>query len=375
VTKPLDQRAILGPNRLKLGIFGANCSSGLAATTVEERWQATWDNNAALAKLADDAGIEFMLPIARWRGYGGESNFQNSTLETITWACGLLAATRRLSVFGTVHVPLVHPIFAAKQFVTVDLVGRGRFGINLVCGWNQDEFDMFGAAQREHDARYDYADEWLSVVEGLWSSPKPFDFDGRYLKLKGLVGEPKPFNGTRPLLMNAAASPAGRMFSVRRSDVLFTTLLDLESASKSVQDIKAFARQNGNDRLEVFTHVYVVCRETRQDAENYHHHYAVEHADWGAVDRLAAMQALHTQGRPQEMRDKLRFRIAGGHGGLPVVGDPDDVAAKLIEVAKAGFAGCAVTFVDYLNEFPFFVERVLPRLERAGLRHAADALH
>jgi FMNH2-dependent dimethyl sulfone monooxygenase len=68
VTKPLHQRAILGPNRLKLGIFGANCSSGLAATTVEERWQATWDNNAALAKLADDAGIEFMLPLARlWR--------------------------------------------------------------------------------------------------------------------------------------------------------------------------------------------------------------------------------------------------------------------------------------------------------------------
>jgi dimethylsulfone monooxygenase len=87
------------------------------------------------------------------------------------------------------------------------------------------------------------------------------------------------------------------------------------------------------------------------------------------------MQELHTRGRPQELRDKLKFRIAGGHGGLPVVGDPDDVAAKLIEVSKAGFAGCAVTFVDYLNEFPFFVERVLPRLERAGLRHAADALH
>jgi dimethylsulfone monooxygenase len=375
VTKPLRKRALFGPNRLKLGIFGANCSSGLAATTVDERWQATWDDNAALAQLADDAGIEFMLPIARWRGYGGTTDFQHSTLETITWACALLASTRRLCVFGTVHVPLVHPIFAAKQFVTTDLVSHGRFGINLVCGWNQDEFDMFGAAQRVHDARYDYAEEWFSVVEGLWSSAKPFDFDGRYFKLINVVGNPKPFDGTRPIIMNAAASQAGRMFSVRHSDVLFTTLLNLKSAVKHVEDVKAFARQNGNDRLEVFTHAYIVCRETRRDAEDYHHHYAIECADHGAVDRLATMQGLYTQGRPPELRETLKYRIAGGHGGLPIIGNPEDVAAQLAEVAAAGFAGCTITFVDYLREFPFFKANVLPRLEHAGLRNPANALH
>jgi dimethylsulfone monooxygenase len=174
-----------------------------------------------------------------------------------------------------------------------------------------------------------------------------------------------------PILMNAAASSAGRMFSVRHCDVLFTTLLDLEGASKQVQDVKAFARQNGNDRLEIFTHAYVVCRENRRDAEDYHRHYAIECADWGAVDHLAAMQGLYTQGRPQELREKLKFRIAGGHGGLPIIGNPDDVAAKLAEVAGAGIAGCTITFVDYLNEFPFFQERVLPRLERTGLRRPA----
>jgi alkanesulfonate monooxygenase SsuD/methylene tetrahydromethanopterin reductase-like flavin-dependent oxidoreductase (luciferase family) len=375
VANDLPQRTLFGPNRLRMGIFGANCSSGLAATTVEERWQATWENNAALAKLADAAGMEFMLPIARWRGYGGVTDFQNSTLETITWACGLLASTQKLTVFGTVHVPLVHPIFAAKQFVTTDLISRGRFGINVVCGWNQDEFSMFGAEQRAHDARYDYADEWLAVIEGLWSSAKPFDFDGRYFKLNNVVGNPKPFDNTRPIVMNAAASSAGKSFSIRHSDVLFTTLLDLESAPTHVQEIKSLARQSGNDRLEVFTHAYIVCRPTRREADDYHRHYAIERADWGAVDHLAAMQNLHTQGRPPELREKLKFRIAGGHGGLPIVGDPDDVAAKLAEVSKAGFDGCAITFVDYLGEFPFFAEHVMPRLEQAGLRQPASTSH
>ena len=88
-------------NRLKLGIFAANCSSGTAVTTVPERWDASWENNLALARMADDAGFEFMLPIARWRGYGGETNFEGETLETITWASGLLAGAQ-----GVQHLEL-----------------------------------------------------------------------------------------------------------------------------------------------------------------------------------------------------------------------------------------------------------------------------
>lgn len=62
------QSPILGGNALKLGFFSPNCSGGMAVTKVPERWVNNWDNNIALAKLADEAGIEFLLPIARWIG-------------------------------------------------------------------------------------------------------------------------------------------------------------------------------------------------------------------------------------------------------------------------------------------------------------------
>ena len=58
-----------------------------------------------LAQMADEAGMECMVPIARWKGYGGESNPNGTSWESITWACGLLAATKRINVFATVHVP------------------------------------------------------------------------------------------------------------------------------------------------------------------------------------------------------------------------------------------------------------------------------
>ena len=103
------------PNRLKLGLFGANCSSGRAVTTVPERWSGSWPDCVKLAQLADEAGIEFMLPIGRWKGYGGYTDYQGSTWETVTWACGLLAKTQRLIVFGTVHALLIPPLVARQR--------------------------------------------------------------------------------------------------------------------------------------------------------------------------------------------------------------------------------------------------------------------
>ena len=73
----------------KLGTFSTNCSSGMTPTQAPDRWVNSWDNNLALAKLLDAAGIDFMLPIARWIGYGGPTDFHGGVLETMTWAAGL----------------------------------------------------------------------------------------------------------------------------------------------------------------------------------------------------------------------------------------------------------------------------------------------
>src|SRR5947207_7660984 len=86
-------------NRLRLGLFGINVEGGMAITTAPEKWNPTWENNVAVARMLDEAGLEFLLPIGRWRGYGGASDFQGTSFETITWASGLLAHTRSLTVF------------------------------------------------------------------------------------------------------------------------------------------------------------------------------------------------------------------------------------------------------------------------------------
>ena len=370
------QRAAMGStNRLKLGLFGANCSSGRAVTTVPERWSGSWPDCVRLAQMADQAGIEFMLPIGRWKGYGGDTDYQGATLETVTWACGLLAKTERLTVFGTVHAPLLSPLIAAKEFVTADHIGEGRFGLNVVCGWNEGEFEMFGATLRDHEARYEYAQEWLDIVKLAWSPHEDFDFDGRFFRLKGVRAKPKPYGGTRPLIMNAGASATGQAFAIRNCDALFSTIsrgISFEETARHVRGVQALAQQAGRN-IDVYTVGVVTCRPTEREAQDYYQYAVVDNADWAAVDNILAMKNITPQIHSPEEFQRLRNHQANGMGGLPLVGDPDLVSRDMERLAALGLKGIAVSFLNYLDELPYFCAEVLPRLTRLGLRDTPAA--
>ena len=363
-----ERLALHSRNRLKLGLFGANCSSGRAVTKVPERWSGSWPDCVRLARLADEAGFEFMLPIGRWKGYGGDTDYQGETWETVTWAAGLLAATRRLTVFGTVHAPLIHPVIAAKEFVTADHIGEGRFGLNVVCGWNEDEFEMFGATMREHEERYDYAQEWLDTIKRAWGEESDFDVDGRFIRLKQVRAKPKPFGGSRPIIMNAAASPTGQAFAIRNCDALFSnaSLGRLDAFAAHIANVQAQAQAQGR-AIDVYTVAVVTCRPSKREAENYYRHCVIDHADWAAVDHILAMRGVTRQAYPEDFEERRAFQ-ANGMGGVPIVGDPDAVAAELMHLSAAGARGIGLSFVNYLDELPYFCAEILPRLARADLR-------
>jgi alkanesulfonate monooxygenase SsuD/methylene tetrahydromethanopterin reductase-like flavin-dependent oxidoreductase (luciferase family) len=318
--------------------------------------------------MADEAGIEFILPIGRWKGYGGLTDYQGATFETVSWAAGLLAATRRLTVFGTVHAPLIHPVIAAKEFVTADHIGAGRFGLNVVCGWNEDEFEMFGATMREHAERYGYAQEWLDLVKRAWGEDSEFAVDGRFFQLKQVRAKPKPYGGSRPMIMNAAISPDGQAFAIRNCDALFSnaSLGKLDAFAAHIANIRA--RAQGRE-LEVYTVAVVTCRPSQSEAEAYYRHAIIDNADWAAVDHILAMRGVTRAAYPQDFEERRAFQ-ANGMGGLPIIGDPDRVAAQLAEISAAGARGIAISFVNYLAELPYFCAEVLPRLARMGLRHS-----
>jgi alkanesulfonate monooxygenase SsuD/methylene tetrahydromethanopterin reductase-like flavin-dependent oxidoreductase (luciferase family) len=354
-----------GPNRLKLGIFAANADGGLTLTRVPERWPARWPEIAALAAMADDAGLEFFLPIARWKGFGGETNSRETSFETLTFAAALAGLTRRIALFATVHVPMVHPVFAAKALTTLDHASGGRAGLNIVCGWHPGEFAMFGLPQTE--ARYAQGLEWFEILRRIHAGGAPFDFAGRFYDLREVAGQPMPLQRPRPVTVNAGFSSDGRDFAARAADFLLTTFVDIAAGQAHIADMAARAGATGR-KVGVIATCHVVCRPTQAEAEDYYAHYAVRMEDTDAVDHHMGAKAAFSASHDPVAYRLHRQRFAGGAGTYPLVGSPRHVAEELARISAAGFTGCALSFVNYLAELPAFLAGVEPLLREAGLR-------
>ena len=119
----------------------------------------------------------------------------------------------------------------------------------------------------------------------------------------------------------------------------------------------------------MFTVGQVICRESQQEAEDYYRHAIIENADWGAIDGMLANKSITPRTiPPAEYEQKRRYFASHAIGGYPFVGTPDHVADELATISKAGIRGIGLSFVNYLDELPYFCSEVLPRLARLGVR-------
>ncbi len=357
-------------NKFKLGVFGANVSNGCAMTMAEGALETSWPNTKSICTAADRAGFEALVPVARWKGFGGETNFNGTCYETYTWAAGLAAVTDQIGVFSTSHVPTVHPIMAAKQATTIDHISNGRFALNIVCGWFQPELEMFGAPIMEHDERYVYASEWLDVLKMLWSAEEEFDFEGKYFKIQKGFHQPKPIQRPFPAIMNAGGSPVGQRFAARVADMAFVALEkhDAETVERRVSGLRDLAHGEFKRDIQVWNSSYVVCRPTEKEAKQYLEYYVREKGDWAAVENLVRIFGMQSLALPPEVLEEFKFHFIAGWSGFPLVGTPEQIVDKIRMMSAAGLDGTALSFVNYQEELPQFIREVVPLLEQAGLR-------
>jgi FMNH2-dependent dimethyl sulfone monooxygenase len=369
---PVDkfrQPVLNDENQLKLALFGINLRGGVTLSDVEGKIEATWEENRRLAQHADRLGFDAIVPVARWRGYGGDSNLGERSFETFTWATGLLEATERIQVFATFHVPLAHPVLAAKMVTTADHISGGRFGLNIVAGWYTQELAMFGLAQKEHDERYEVADEWAQVLKQLWTVDGERDFHGRYFDVPAGFLEPKPLQKPYPVIMNAGTSPAGRTFAAKHSDLIFAGLTNAETAPTQIAEIKALAREQFGREIRVFGRGHIVCRDTKEEAEEYYDYVHRQVADLQGAANITGISKVHSQSTDWTADErKLLEGMVAGFWGIPMVGSADQVARQLIDLHEAGADGIAISFVNFDEGLEQMEKLLLPRLIAAGLR-------
>ena len=348
---------------LQLGIFMPNCSNMYSISTYRQEpdeWE--YATNRKIAQAAEAAGFDFLFPVSRWRGFGGKTNFLGLSLETMTWAAALLAETRTIRVYSTVHVPVFHPLVVAKMGATLDHIGRGRWGINLVSGWSAEEFGMMGIDILPHAERYRRTAAFIEILQGLWTQePGTFDYTCPWYTIRGGSVMPQPEQRPHPPIVNAGTSEDAKDMVARLCDWAFISPPSADAVADVTADIKARARRYGRT-VRCAGYPFVLWRETEREAHD------VRRAILEKMDREAVENWARGLGLGSGSFDTFTLEmLALGGGALPVVGTAEQCARQLEALYDAGMDGMLACFLSYHEDTVRFGRDIVPLLRQMGV--------
>jgi pyrimidine oxygenase len=333
---------------IMLGVFLPCQSWGQWPTMAESEAEWTYVYNRRVTLLAEEIGMHFALPAARWKGIVGDRvDWRGVSLDTITLASALLEATSTITVMSTIHTNVFHPVVGAKMCADLDQISGGRFALNIVSGWNEDEFKSLSIPLIvNRKDRYAYTREWLHVARQLWQTGE-CSFDGRFFQLEGAVARPLPVQTPGPVLVNAGQSYTGMSFAAEDVDYLFSYGL---SAPKFRDIVKEKSSGTGFVGLKK-----VLLRRTKAEAETMAAEI-LDKIDVGAVTGMRmASGAISPDLAAEWSADRENIRAAVFEDGF--IGSPESVARDLAEwIVQTRPNGICLTLYDYVRELELFAE-------------------
>lgn len=341
-----------------LGIFMPMANGGWILSSNKPVLDGSYASNKAIAQLADALGYDFIMAMAKWRGYGGVTEHWKYSLESQIMMAGLAEATSNVKVWATCHTLLQNPAVTAKMIATLDQISEGRAGLNVVNGSYKGEFEQMGAWRMElgHDERYDLAEEWVHIIKRLWREDS-VTHDGKFFQLKDCESFPKPVSKPRPFLVCAGTSPRGMRFTVNEMDAIFLSGETPQELGKVSSQAKNMAIEAGRT-IKTYTMMTLVINDTDEAAEAEAAHYR-EGFDEGAMHgMLRAYGMLDSEiGKENAFTKKARSGFMSTH----LIGSPESIARQMIELLEIGnLDGMMLIFPDYLKSMPLFAEKVLP---------------
>lgn len=354
-----------------LGVFMPMANGGWILSKNAPPLDGSYAYNRKVAIAAEENGLDFIMSMSKFRGYGGETHHWERTLDPVVMMAALAEVTSRVKVWTTIHTILQNPAVVAKMMATLDQVSNGRSGLNVVTGAYKGEFAQMGAWPEgvDHDGRYDLAKEWITAIKRLWTEDS-VSMDGSYFKLDDCQSQPKP--GTTPFLVCAGSSKKGMRFTSEEMDAIFLTGGNVAELATASRNAKADAAELGRT-VRTYSMMTVVLDDSDAQAERTAEHFRAGLDEQALFGMMRAYGFLDAEiGRENAFVQKARSTFMTPH----VLGSPDTVIAQLSEVFEvSGIDGLMLIFPDYLQSIARFGEEVLPVLRErfpAKLKVAID---
>jgi len=347
---------------MKVGVFIPIGNNGWLISENAPQYRPTFELNKEIVVKAEAHGFDFALSMIKLRGFGGKTEFWDHNLESFTLMAGLAAVTSRIQLFATAATLTMPPAIVARMASTIDSISGGRFGVNLVTGWQRPEYSQMGLwpGDQFFGTRYQYLSEYVQVLRDLWSTGQS-DFKGEHFQMDDCRVSPMPQAPMKVIC--AGQSDAGMEFSAKYADYNFCF-------GKGVNTPKAFApaaqklieatAKTGRD-VSTYVLVMVIADETDEAARAKWEHYKAG-ADQEAIAWLGQQSAVDTRsGTDTNVRQMADPTSAVNINMGTLVGSYETVAKLLDEMAEVpGTEGVLLTFDDFVAGVEAFGTRIQP---------------
>ena len=322
-------------------------------------FKSSWENTSKIIKKADELGFRNVLC---------PSSYQVGQ-DTLSYVAGMAPLTEQINFLAAVRCGELHPPMLARTIATLDHMLKGRLTVNIISS------DLPGTKLSSPE-RYARSREVIEILKQSWTQDR-IEFNGKYYQLDLQTDPVKPYqqNGG-PLLYFGGYSPDGVDLCAEHCDVY----LMWPETEKKLQELMNNMTNKAleYDRTVQFgLRVHVIVRETEQEARDYAKNLLSKlDLDLGKDIRNRAQDAaslgVARQAMLREEADNQHYvephlwtgiGLARSGCGAAIVGDPDQVLAKLERYMEMGIRSFILSGYPHQKECELFAKHVLPRLK------------
>jgi pyrimidine oxygenase len=345
---------------MDFGVFIPIGNNGWIISAASPQYMPSFELNKTIVQKAESYGFEFALSMVKLRGFGGKTEFWDHNLESFTLMAGLAAVTEKIRLYASVATLTLPPAIVARMATTIDDISGGRFGINIVTGWNKEEYEQMGLwpGDAYFGERYDYGAEYVTIMRELWSKGRS-NFKGKYFQMEDCLLSPRPRGDVK--IVCAGQSERGMRFTAEYGDYNFVIgnggIEGLTGVNHQLlQEAAKTGRPIGSYPLYI-----IIIDDTDAAAEAKVERYR-DGADLDALAYMSGQAGMDTAGataaRIAEMKGSMFFNIE------VIAGSPATVAERIDGIAAVEvIAGIMCVFDDFVEGIERFGTEVMPKLD------------
>lgn len=365
--------AIRTPERqVEVAWFSALCGDDYEFLGVPDgSLRSNYEHCSEIVRRADAHGFQNILLPSGW--IAGQ--------DALAFASAMAAQTEQINQLVALRMGEVWPPMLARAIATLDHIAKGRLCINIISS------DMPGMKE-SNEVRYERSSEIIQILQGLWNTDGPYEWKGKYyqISLPNTEAAKTYQQNGGPLMYFGGISPAAQDLCARHCDVFLMWPETEDRIAETIHTMSAKAAHYGRT-IDFGLRVHVIVRETEGEAR-------------AAADRLISKldpekgqeiknRSLDTQSAGVKRQDELRAQskdlyiephlwsgigLARSGCASAIVGDPDQVLAKLNRYMDMGIRAFILSGYPHLNECDLFAKHVLPHLPTCRLNEAQGRL-